>query len=192
MRDVLLLIRHGQTDWNLEGRFQGAREVPINAVGREQARRNGRVLPSLLGEHDWQFVASPLGRAQETMRIILENAGRPDQPFVTHDPLKEVCFGAWEARTLKELREADPEAVAARKRDKWNYVPPEGESYAMLAERFGEWFKTRQGRHVIVAHGGITRVALHLLSGMPSSSVPQFFIPHDRIIAIFDGKALVI
>ncbi|MBZ8133411.1 histidine phosphatase family protein [Afifella sp. IM 167] len=190
--DVILLLRHGLTDWNVEGRFQGVREIPINAIGRRQAARNGRVLPSLLADHEWKFVASPLGRAMETMQIVLKNAGRADQPFTTDPALREVSFGDWEAHTIRELKEEHPEAVATRKADKWNFVPPAGESYAMLAERFAEWMKGQSGRTVLVAHGGITRVALHHLIGLPAASAPQFYVPHDRIIAVFEGKAMMI
>ncbi|WP_026381155.1 histidine phosphatase family protein [Afifella pfennigii] len=190
--DVLLLMRHGLTDWNVEGRFQGVHEIPINDIGRRQAERNGRVLASLLGEHEWDFVASPLGRAVETMQIILRAAGRPDQSFSTYQALREVSFGDWEAHTIRELKEKNPDAVAIRKRNKWSFVPPNGESYAILAERFQAWLKERQARrHVVVAHGGITRVALHHLTGLPADVAPQFYIPHDRIIAVAEGKAML-
>ena len=68
----LFICRHGQTDWNAEGRLQGQVEVPLNDTGRAQARRNGRHLLELLGDRakDFAFLASPLGRASETMRII--------------------------------------------------------------------------------------------------------------------------
>jgi len=190
--DVILLLRHGLTDWNVEGRFQGQQEIPINDIGRRQAARNGRVLPSLLGEREWNFVASPLGRATETMRILLESAGMADQPFTTDPALREVSFGEWEQHTVRELKETRPEAVATRKADKWNFVPPAGESYAMMAERFEGWLKGRKGNTVLVAHGGITRVALHHLIGLPAASAPQFYVPHDRIIAVFEGRAVMI
>ena len=74
LRDMpeLYISRHGQTDWNAEGRLQGQVEVPLNDTGRAQARRNGRHLLELLGARakDFAFLASPLGRASETMRII--------------------------------------------------------------------------------------------------------------------------
>ena len=70
------LIRHGQTDWNAEGRFQGTVDIPLNETGRRQAKRNGLAfkadLPDVSG---WRFVSSPLSRARETMEIIRANAG---------------------------------------------------------------------------------------------------------------------
>ena len=73
----LFICRHGQTDWNAEGRLQGQVEVPLNDTGRAQARRNGRHLLELLGDRarDYAYLASPLGRASETMRIIRTELG---------------------------------------------------------------------------------------------------------------------
>ena len=79
MTTELYLVRHGETDWNAEGRIQGQRDVPLNARGRAQARRNGEVLRDLLGERAGtiRYLASPLGRTRETMEIIRE-AIHPD------------------------------------------------------------------------------------------------------------------
>ena len=66
---LIYVIRHGQTDWNAERRLQGQKDIPINAIGREQARQNGIALAAVLKGEDTEFyfVASPLGRTRETM-----------------------------------------------------------------------------------------------------------------------------
>ena len=69
---TLYFVRHGETDWNAAKRYQGRRDIPLNATGRAQARRNGRVLADLLGSRAaaLDHVASPLRRARETMEIL--------------------------------------------------------------------------------------------------------------------------
>ena len=81
----LYYIRHGETDWNVEYRLQGGRDIPINANGRAQARRCGDIMRDLLArDHraaaDLDFVASPLGRARETMEIVRAGLGLLPSP----------------------------------------------------------------------------------------------------------------
>ncbi len=135
----LLFIRHGETDWNRAARLQGQQDIPLNALGRRQAERNGRAVAGILRSGDWRLVASPLGRSMETMRILLAAAGRRDAQFATDPVLMEACYGDWEGLTLPEVAERDPEGARARERDKWAFVPPAGESYCMLSDRLSAW-----------------------------------------------------
>ena len=98
----LVFIRHGETDWNREARLQGQQDIPLNALGRCQAERNGRAVAGILASRDWRLVASPLGRAVETMRIVLAAAGRPDAPF-DRTRSQGGAYGAWEGQTLPEV-----------------------------------------------------------------------------------------
>ena len=136
---LLYLCRHGQTDWNAEGRLQGQEDIPLNALGRTQAKRNGRYLRNVLGERasDFRFVSSPMDRARETMRIIRHEMKLDPDAFEIEPRLIELNFGDWQGSTLAEVRTREPERVRARKADKWNFVPPgaAAESYAMLAAR---------------------------------------------------------
>ena len=104
-RQKLIFIRHGETDWNRAERFQGQREIPLNALGRRQAARNGRAIAGILAESDWLLVASPLQRSVETMRIALAAAGRPDEQFEVDPSLQEVSYGDWEGFTLAEIQQ---------------------------------------------------------------------------------------
>jgi len=105
----LYYIRHGETYWNREGRLQGRRDIPINANGRAQARRCGDVLRDLFtrGAADpaqLDFVASPLGRARETMQLVRTTLDLDSQSYRVDARLTEVSFGAWEGFTTEELR----------------------------------------------------------------------------------------
>src|SRR6185503_9842367 len=83
----LYYVRHGETDWNRDQRYQGQKDIPLNATGRSQAARNGKVLAGALGERatGLDYVASPLERACETMQIVRRELGLPPDAFRTDD-----------------------------------------------------------------------------------------------------------
>ena len=189
-RPPLLFIRHGQTDWNREARLQGQQDIPLNAMGRRQAERNGRAIAGILRCRQWRLVASPLRRSVETMRIVLAAAGHGAAPFATDTVLVEACFGEWEGLTLLEVAERDPEGGRDRERDKWSFIPPAGESYSMLCERLSPWLAGLAAPTLIVAHGGILRVLLHRLGGLPAHDAPHLATPQDRVV-LFTPRAVL-
>jgi probable phosphoglycerate mutase len=188
----LVFIRHGETDWNRELRFQGQQDVPLNDVGRRQAARNGRATAGILASRDWRLVASPLGRSLETMRIVLAAAGQPDRSFEIDPALMEAHYGDWEGLTLADVGARHPEAAKAREADKWGYVPPQGESYSMLSERVAVWLKTLSAPAFIVAHGGVLRALIHQLAGSPPHDAPHLAVPQDRVILFTPRQVLTI
>jgi broad specificity phosphatase PhoE len=189
---LIYAVRHGQTDWNAEGRLQGARDIPINARGRTQARLNGVALGRLLGAQvaSFDFVASPLGRTRETMEIIRAELGLPVAAYRTDDRLIEVSFGDWEGHTLAEIARQAPELLAARERDKWNFLPPgkRAESYEILSWRIAAWMKSVDRPTICVCHGGVIRSLLHLVGGISAHDAAETLIPQDRVLAIEDGR----
>lgn len=185
----ILFVRHGETDWNREARLQGQREVHLNALGRRQAARNGRVLTGLIRPGERRFVASPLARARDTMGVILASLGQPANAFTTDERLKELTYGDWEGLTLAEIADGDAAAVAARQAAKWGFLPPGGESYAMLAERIGPWLAELDGPTLVVAHGGVMRVLLHLVAGLPAEAAAHRPAPQDRVVLLRPGEA---
>jgi broad specificity phosphatase PhoE len=191
-RVPLVFIRHGETDWNRELRFQGQRDIPLNDHGRRQAARNGRAVAGILTASEWRLIASPLQRSVETMRIVLEAAGEGGRAFATDPALMEVQYGDWEGWTLDEIAVRHAAAVAAREADKWGYAPPNGESYAMLAERIAGWLKGIDAPTFIVAHGGVLRALFHLLAGLPGHDAPHLAVPQDRVILFTREKVLTI
>jgi probable phosphoglycerate mutase len=191
-RKRLIFIRHGETDWNRMARFQGRRDVPLNAIGRRQAERNGRAVAGILASGEWQFVASPLGRTVETMRIALAAAGCPHESFSTEPLLQEASYGDWEGLTPAEIAALDAGVHERRARDKWGFIPPAGESYAQVSERVAAWLKTLHGPTLVVAHAGIMRGLLFRLAGLPAREAPHFIVPHDRVILFTPQTVLTI
>ena len=188
---LIYALRHGQTDWNLEGRFQGSRDVPLNTVGEQQAERNGILLRELLGDRakDFDYVASPLERARETMERVRTAVGLPARGYRTDERLTEVSFGDWEANTLAELKaldDADRVRLARRADDKWDFQPPGdgAESYEILSWRVAAWLKSVHRPTVCVSHGGIIRCLFHLVGGMERNEAADLPIPQDRVLKV--------
>ena len=167
---TIYFVRHGQTDWNAEGRLQGQRDTSLNATGLRQAEEAADRLRALTGDalEGSDFVASPLIRTRRTMEALRACLNLPPEDYRTDPRLMEIGFGAWEGSTWAEIRRRDPAGAAARDRDRWGYQPPGagGESYAMLAERVGPRGRGLPGSSVVVAHGGVARAMLVLLGGV--------------------------
>jgi broad specificity phosphatase PhoE len=191
-RVPLIFVRHGETDWNREFRFQGQRDIPMNERGRRQAARNGRAVAGILSAIEWKLVSSPLGRSVETMRILLEAAGQGGRAFDTDPALVEVRYGDWEGLTLTEISERFPSESRARDADKWGYVPANGESYALLSKRVLGWLEKIDAPTLVVAHGGVLRALFHLLAGLPAHDAPHLAVPQDQVILFTQTAVMTI
>ena len=183
---TIYFIRHGETDWNAEARLQGQRDVPLNDLGRVQAEEAGRRLRELVGRpEDLDYVASPLGRARETMERLREAIGLHPSAYRTDERLRELTFGAWEGMTWKEVRKAEPQLAALREQDKWHYAPPGGgESYAMLVERIRPFLDDLTRDTVVVAHGGVARAFLSIACGVNHRQAASLDIWQGRVLVI--------
>jgi len=186
-------VRHGETDWNREGRLQGQRDVGLNARGRRQAAASGAILAGLLERRGLQaatldFVSSPLSRTRDTMELLRGGLGMPAEPYRSDPRLLELSFGSWEGLTWAEIKRDYGAANGARHRDRWNFVPPGGESYAALLDRVTPWFDALEPNSVVVAHGGVARVMLHLVTGLSSERAPNEDIHQGRVL-VFDAGA---
>lgn len=188
---TLYYVRHGETDWNRAQRYQGQRDIPLNATGREQAVRNGRTLAATLGEAaaTLDFVASPLERARETMELIRRELGLPPQAYRTDARLSEVHYGHWEGELWQELPSRDPQGFAAREADKWGWRPKGGESYRDLSERVGAWLATVERDTVVAAHGGVMRVLRGLTLRLQPAQIFALDVPQDKVLVVEAGRA---
>jgi probable phosphoglycerate mutase len=185
---VIYFIRHGETDWNAEGRLQGQRDIPLNDLGRVQAAKAGLILKAIHPDPegmDWWV--SPLSRTRETAERARTAIGLHPTSFKTDDRLKELTFGRWEGLTWKEVRRTDPAGASRREQDKWGAVPPEGESYAMLLERVQSFLPSLPGDSVVVSHGGVARALMALIGGHAPSRAAAEDIWQGRVLVLKDG-----
>ncbi len=186
----LFLVRHGETDWNREGRLQGAQDIPLNALGREQAAEAAARLRGLVhGYAGLDFVCSPMQRAQETMQILRRQLGLPAAAYRIEERLRELTFGEWEGFTWRQVRASAREQALARERDKWGFVPPGGESYRMLAERIRPVLAELRRETVIVSHGGVARAALALIGAVPPQEAAMVDIWQGKILVAARGRS---
>ena len=186
---ALYFVRHGETDWNAEGRLQGQRDIPLNDVGRVQAEEVGRRLRGLVERfEDLDYVASPMTRTRETMERLRDAVGLHPTAYRTDERLVELTFGQWEGRTFKEVRKTEPEAAAERARDKWSFVPPGGESYAMLADRVRPFLADLTRDAVVVSHGGVARAFLTIACGVEGREAASLYIWQGKILVIEGGR----
>jgi probable phosphoglycerate mutase len=133
------------------------------------------------------FIASPLKRARETMEIARDAMGLPPRRYRLDPVLKEVSFGAWEGLTWGEIAARDPKRVRARSKDKWSFVPPGGESYAMLAERVRPWLSGLTGDAFVVSHGGVARALMTLIAGVTPAKATDAPIAQGRALCFENG-----
>ena len=189
---ILYYVRHGETDFNVEGRLQGRQDTLLNARGKVQAKESGELLRDLFArDHrsagDFAYVASPLRRARETMEILRGALGLPPHPYETDGRLVEIAYGAWEGWTLAEIDARMPGMLAERERDKWDFAPPGGESYRQLTARIGEWYASLKHDTVVAAHGGGVRALMVLFNVMSKEEATHAQIAQGVVYVFSDG-----
>ena len=189
----LIFLRHGETAYNAENRLQGQLDTPLNARGREQARAIGGTLRSLLGpeidrlDEAQAFFASPLVRARETMEIARDAMGLEPKRYHLDPVLKELSFGVWEGLTWPEIEVRDAKGLRARRKDRWAFAPEGGESYAMLAVRLRPWLDSLSEHAFVISHGGVARVLMALIAGVPPAKAVGAPIIQGRAIVFENG-----
>jgi broad specificity phosphatase PhoE len=165
---TLYFCRHGETEANVEKRFQGrTRDTPLTANGREQARTLALTLKA--AEPDFgalAYVSSPLPRACATMEIIRSVLGLPEHGYTTDPRLQEIDLGIWDGLTDEEARALDPAMFEKRGNDKWDVRVPGGENYANVAARAESWIADLKADTFAVSHGAFTRILRGLFAGM--------------------------
>jgi broad specificity phosphatase PhoE len=187
-------MRHGETDWNVAGRLQGRRDTALNGRGRVQAIHCGEVLRDLFAREErdpnaLDYVSSPLSRACQTMELARKELGLSAAGYRTNEALSEISFGEWEGFTIAQLRERDPQRLAAREHDKWHFLPPGGESYQMVGERMENWYRTLTGDVVVTAHGGTARGLMAALGIAKPAAAPLLDI-EQGVVYVFQGENL--
>ena len=181
----LILIRHGETDWNRELRFQGHVDVGLNAVGLEQARR---LAGRLAGENPAHLYASDLLRAQQTAQPVAVQLGLP----VNSDPaLREQSFGLVDGIRVDDIKAQHPQAWEGWLRFHEDYRMPDGESarqfHARVMDAVGRLVAAHRGETLlVVTHGGVLdmiyRTALSLgLNGPRQSEIPNAGVNRVRV-----------
>ena len=199
MHHPIYLFRHGETVWNAEKRAQGHLDSPLTAAGRAQARAMGLSLGQELAQAGYApptvvVRSSPLGRVRETLAIAAEAAGLVHDDACHDHRLREVSWGDWDGLNLPEIEARWPGEIAARRLDRWNYVPPRGENYVMASARaravLDDIVVLAADKPVAVfAHGAIGRVLRGLFIGAPQADILEMDQPQDAFYRLHSGAA---
>lgn len=187
LKHAVWFVRHGETDWNAERRYQGHADIPLNDKGRAQAARNGAALKDLAAARA-AFISSPLIRATETLEILREAMGLPRKRYALDDRLIEIDLGSWNGKTYDEIAAEDPGVHARREKEKWNFRVPGGESYAETAARVRDFLTSLDRPAVITGHGASGRVLRAYLLGLKPSRTPHLPAPQDKVLEIARGR----
>ena len=176
----LCLVRHGQTDWNLQGRYQGQNDVPLNQKGRDQAH----ALALQLKDHQFAAVyTSDLERARETADIIAEGLGLP---VINEVRLREINQGQWEGQHVEVIKSRYADLWQQRSVDPASVRPPGGETVGEVAQRVWAALDDIAQLHpglsvLIVSHGLALATAIckvrHIPAGQAYSVIPENTLP---------------
>jgi 2,3-bisphosphoglycerate-dependent phosphoglycerate mutase len=176
----LILVRHGETDWNRELRFQGQVDVPLNAVGHEQARRLGERLAGMPVQH---LYSSDLTR---TLQTASPAARELKLASLGDAALREQAFGVIDGMRMPDIKQQYPDIWAQWVGFQADYAPPGGESLRQFHARVVEVVRRLALQHhaqtlVVVTHGGVLDMIYRTARGLPISGPRQCEIPNAGI-----------
>jgi probable phosphoglycerate mutase len=184
----ICLVRHGETDWNVERRLQGHEDIPLNATGLLQAQALAQALANTRFD---AIYSSDLARAQVTAEQVAQRAG---VSVSTLAAVRERNFGVFQGMTRQEAEQEFPEMQARVARREPDFVPPEGESLRQCFTRVAAALDALADKHsgetiLLVAHGGVLDAARRYVTGMPIDAPRDFALGNAALnwLARIDG-----
>ncbi|MFW6006892.1 MAG: alpha-ribazole phosphatase [Bacillota bacterium] len=188
----LILMRHGETEWNKNYRFQGQKDIELNKKGINQALKAAR----FLALYDLDIIyCSKLKRAVKTASIINKehNISLEKKSY-----LNEITFGDWEGLTYNEIEEKYSDKLKKWNNDPWNNSPPEGETLKKFQTRIiqiqKDIIENNRGKTILtVSHGGVIKVFLAYILNMPPENYWQFNTTSTGIskVKFYGEKAII-
>ena len=186
----IYIVRHGVTDYNLQGKVQGPLNYPLNGEGRTQAINAAAILGKVFPVPEAVY-ASPLARARETADIIRKQL---NVPLVTTSLLREISQGAWNGQSHADLRKIYPAERKLWEEKPWEFTPPEGESVLDVQKRLdifleGILLQDFQGSMIVVTHEIAGAVLATMLNRLPIQKMPDFYQKNGGVMKIqLDGS----
>lgn len=186
-KTTLLVIRHGETVWNIEQRYQGHGDSPLTETGRRQVSALGRRMKGLSFD---ALISSDLGRTRETAAIIADYTGHA---VALDSRLRERNYGVLEGLTVPEIKAAHPAVLDRLNTDDPDYIVPQGESHRQHYQRniaFIEELLTRKpgAKVALVAHGGVLESIFRHVAHMPLKQPRCFISPNASLTIITYGN----
>ncbi len=178
------LVRHGETNWNTEMRYQGQRDIPLSEEGLKQATC---IAHNLAPEKIEKVYTSPLQRAQKTASLIAE---KHCLDICIEPDLMEIDFGKWEGRNFNELKKEEQDFA-----ERWFFNPdkisiPGGEPYSVFKERALAVYRRIQQGHknmAVVTHAGVIRVIMMDVLDIPAANITRLRLsPASLTVLLYD------
>lgn len=188
---MILLLRHGETELNVQGRLQGRSQASLTDAGRSFARDTARVISRELGEGDCVVFTSPLTRALETTEIIsAELSGL--KKTVVDNRISEIDFGRWDGLTYDEIDAGWPGARDAGMPGEWYFKAPGGEGFDAFRIRLARFLDnvTNDSREhkIVVSHGLAGRVLRGIHADLPKQETMSLSVPSKAFFILqIDG-----
>lgn len=149
------VLRHGQTQWNVDGRMQGHLDSPLTPLGEAQARAQGALLKALHLPENTKLISSPSGRAVATAHLVNEGL---DLPMSLNNALMEIDMGHWQGKTLKDIASVRTDLPHAEDPHLWKFHAPGGERLTEMHDRLSVFLRGLNSPSVLVTHGVTSRV----------------------------------
>ncbi len=192
----LILLRHLQSQWNLENKFTGWTDVPLSEEGVKSAKE---VAGKFIGFDIDKVYTSPLIRNKETVSLILDNLGKKDLPIIVDRALDERNYGKLQGLNKDEMKAKYGEVQVRLWRRSWDQAPPEGESLKDVFDRAVPFYKKhiednlKKGENVlIVASHNSLRALVKYIENMPDEEIINIEIPPAGLIVYTLDESLEI
>lgn len=183
----IILLRHGQTEWNLDGRYQGQKDSPLTDKGKKQAKNNALKLKESIENFDKiKIFSSPLGRAKSTAFIICDELNIDRDKIIFEKRISEFDFGIFEGELKSFCQTTYAKEYNAREADKWSYEIENGESYELVTKRLKLWFDEVKDEEVIIviAHEMINRALRGFYLNLEQSEILKLRQPNDVVLVL--------
>lgn len=182
MEQMIYLLRHGETNYNTQGRYQGQLDSPLTERGREQVQQNARMLKSLIGDADeWTILSSPMGRAMQSTAILCETLGYDSNKVRQDTRLTEVAVGQWAGLTMAEIQQQWPALLTNTDAFNWYFRAPDGETYEAVVKRLTALLETIQplSKVIVVSHGLTGRILRGVYAGLSKEETLKLEVSQD-------------
>ena len=186
----IYLVRHGETVFNMKGRYQGQLDSPLTEYGVEQVSDVAHMLRVTV--HDvsrMKVISSPLGRTLQTAQIICNTLGYDFSKVKIDDRLTEVSLGSWDGLTISEIEEQFPGALANTNQYNWYFNNPDGETYEMVVDRVSSWLDSIKNfpRVIAISHGLSGRILRGVYAKFEKTKALQLEVSQNTIFKLSNG-----
>lgn len=186
----ILVIRHGETQWNRQGRLQGRRDTPLTIDGFRQAMAVGEYHRDRVAEASERSLwVSPLGRARQTASVVADMWQLPFDSFQVDAALSERAYGQWEGLLQADIRATRGAEIEENDRNPWTYAMADGESRAQLVARLRKWLDGLPlgPLHIVVTHSGCLRALRGIYTNASVETILSYHEPQTTSVLLSDG-----